>query len=164
VNHNDLMLGEGMRDGAMRVMITQSQIRFWGAGVREQVAAVHFHYGNDGGWRAGKRFIYEIAAFLAELHGRENVAAMLFAIESDVLAGKIPGEQDAPKSEGAAASGTPQPSPVAETFHARAEETTEWLVKNAPHLLDGPNLDGEARGYYKLGYRDCARDAAKLGG
>lgn len=145
--------------------ITNAHVRYWGAGQREQIAAIHMHHGKHVGYAAAERFINELATFAAEVHNPELVADVCFRAGDAVLSRlpkdappNIPGlEMSAPETE--AEAGADPRAPLRERMNTWIAEITEWLQKRAPNMLR-PHMPAsvDERAIWHAAQLSCLRD------
>jgi hypothetical protein len=148
----------------MTTEVSKSQIRYWGAGAREQLAGVFYQFGNEAGYNTAERFVYEIASFVAEVKGREIAADMCLRVGDAVLGGSPPGDavvalQDDPNAPAVLHIETD--GGAAAFLEERIADTVEWLRRHGPQYLQGagPKTDAE-RVIWRAAYLACLRDLA----
>lgn len=144
--------------------ITTDMIRLWGSSHRETVAGIHAKFGRDSGFRAVRRFMFEEARFIAEIHGSAQAAELCYTIGDRLVSGLQHGDEmipdglnlgEAPETEPAAAGSPPDISGV---LDQRIAEVGEWLTKNGGAATDVPT-DLSDRIQYRRGYLAALRDA-----
>jgi hypothetical protein len=150
-------------------------IRFFGTGIRESIAGMHFHHGHEMGFRFARRAVFEIGAFIAEVQSKEIAADMCMGVGDDMLGNKVRGDdapafllnlgKEAASVEPAAPPAAPPVVDVVPECRVRIQETTAWLQKHAPSLLVGFEYErgGRDDAMQHVGYLRAMRDVAALG-
>lgn len=67
-------------------MADRNEVRYYGSQVRNGLLSVYNARGNAVGMEFSRRYVWEIGEVVAEIHGREASAAMLYELADGVVA------------------------------------------------------------------------------